>query len=646
MRNLNFLPWLARLLVLLCVAAMAAGAGAQPAGAIVPSAVLTDGAPSVRVEGAVDLLFELPGESLTRDQVASAAYETRWTRYAGKKINLTRPQRPVWIRFAVRNDAAAARKWVLGIDWPLLDQIDLHRRDPASGAWAESFQAGTNYPDSHRSFKDPAFNFAVNVPSGATSQYVMRVRTTSAFFVPLLISETSEYQARRYDHVIVMGVLFGVLGIMLLYNGALAVFTREKSYGIYALYLLAVLLYELTITGYGELYLWTHNPWLTAHAYELFACASFLAASVFFRYFLDLKHSLRHLRLLNTVVVSYWVIAMVVSAAMPSRLLSASIGLMGMLGGLVGIYTAGVLIARGNVFARYFFMAWLVVIVGTFMSLLSLVGAIEGNWWSNNAQHIGFVLEILLLSTALADRIKRERVVREQAQRESLELTERVKQEREEKIRAQEHAISIQAKANEDLELRVLDRTAELERAMKNLELANVELAKLSVTDALTKVNNRRYFDEVLAKEYDRSERTQVPLAVVMVDIDHFKRVNDTCGHLAGDECLKLVAAALRTTVARSTDLIARYGGEEFALVLPGTDAAHAVELADRVRQAVEKIDFIYRGKRVPISVSLGVVARVADRAQPLTEFLAEADAALYRAKEAGRNRVMLAEAA
>jgi len=130
---------------------------------------------------------------------------------------------------------------------------------------------------------------------------------------------------------------------------------------------------------------------------------------------------------------------------------------------------------------------------------------------------------------------------------------------------------------------------------------------------------------------------------VVLVDIDHFKRVNDTCGHLAGDECLRLVAAALRQTAARSTDLVARYGGEEFALVLPGTDAAHAVEMADRVRQAVENIDFIYRGQRVPISVSLGVVAKVTSLDQPVSEFLAEADAALYRAKDAGRNRVMLA---
>ena len=132
----------------------------------------------------------------------------------------------------------------------------------------------------------------------------------------------------------------------------------------------------------------------------------------------------------------------------------------------------------------------------------------------------------------------------------------------------------MQLKANEELELRVLDRTAELKRAMENVELANVQLAKLSVTDGLTKVHNRRFFDETLKKEHDRSARTGTPLALLLADIDHFKKINDSVGHLAGDECLKLVASTLAGTVGRSTDLVARYGGEEFAIVLPATDAA------------------------------------------------------------------------
>src|SRR5690606_26683429 len=131
-------------------------------------------------------------------------------------------------------------------------------------------------------------------------------------------------------------------------------------------------------------------------------------------------------------------------------------------------------------------------------------------------------------------------------------------------------------------------RTAELERTMKNLELANRELAKLSVTDPLTKLHNRRYFDETLQAELSRAVRTGQPLALILVDIDHFKAINDTYGHLVGDECLKLVASTLRQVVHRSADLVARYGGEEFAVVLPGIAPDDATEMANRLRQAIE----------------------------------------------------------
>jgi diguanylate cyclase (GGDEF)-like protein len=103
------------------------------------------------------------------------------------------------------------------------------------------------------------------------------------------------------------------------------------------------------------------------------------------------------------------------------------------------------------------------------------------------------------------------------------------------------------------------------------------------------------------------------------------------------------VASTLAGTVGRSTDLVARYGGEEFAIVLPGTDATHALEVAERLRRAVEEIQFIYRGRRIPISISLGVVARVAVAHQPVTDFVSQADEALYAAKGAGRNQAQLA---
>lgn len=608
-----------------------------------PSAVLVGGSEPVRIEQGVELLFERPDESLTAAQVVAPENAGRWKTHRGRKINVSRQLGPVWVRFSVRNDAAPGTAWWLGIESPLLEQVDLHARHPASGRWDAVHRAAAGVTDDSKPLKDPAFVFALDLPGGETREYVLRVASDAALYVPLVVWEAKEFQQHRFDMAVLMGVLFGMLGVMFLYNAALAVFARSPMYAIYSVYLLSVLLYELSVTGYGALYLWGQSDWWLQHAYEVTATASFLTACIFFRLFLDLRHGLRHLRIINNALVGFWTLALLGAAFRPSLLLSAMMAAMALVGTVLAIYSSIVLVYQGNRDARYFALAWFAIAIGTVFNVLTLVGAIEGNWITLNAQHVGFVVEIVLLSLALADRIRRDRESREAAQREALDLTERVRLEREEKIQAQEHAIALQARANETLEQRVRERTVQLQQTLSDLEAANVELGRLSTTDPLTGAHNRRYFDDVLAKEVERSQRTHTPLALAMVDIDHFKRVNDTLGHVAGDECLRLVAAALRRTVGRATDLVARFGGEEFALVLPGTAAEQALEVAERVRSAIEALVFEHGGQRTLVTVSLGVVAKVTQPGQSVESFIAEADAALYAAKAAGRNRVVLA---
>ena len=361
--------------------------------------------------------------------------------------------------------------------------------------------------------------------------------------------------------------------------------------------------------------------------------------------FLKLGQAAPHLNRMNQGILVFWLaMAPLLAVSTATPLLQTSIAA-GILVSFLAIYTAAYLAWRGNVPARYLLIAWLTIIGATFLTLLSLIGAIDGGPWIDQSQHVGFVIETILLSMALAERIRRDRLSREAAQQEALALARRLDQEREAKIKAQELALDVHHKANEELELRVRDRTADLKRAMTELQLANGELATLSLTDSLTGVHNRRYFDDALRSEFDRSARTQCPVALLLADIDHFKRINDSVGHVAGDECLRLVANAMRACAGRSSDLVARYGGEEFAIVLPATDAAQAFQMAERIRRAVQDIQFISAGRRVPLSISLGVVARVTSADQTLAQFIREADEALYAAKAAGRNQVMLAAA-
>ncbi|WMW66614.1 diguanylate cyclase [Nitratidesulfovibrio liaohensis] len=170
------------------------------------------------------------------------------------------------------------------------------------------------------------------------------------------------------------------------------------------------------------------------------------------------------------------------------------------------------------------------------------------------------------------------------------------------------------------------------------------ELERLTGTDELTGLANRRLLADAGARIVSICRRAGQPCACLMLDLDHFKHINDVHGHATGDEVLRRLAAAIASTV-RSSDFAVRMGGEEFAIIAPNTDAPHAMALAERLRRTVERIDLRQAGMPVPVAISVGVAGMtVTPRygAGPLEDLLAGADHALYRAKQAGRNRVML----
>ena len=186
--------------------------------------------------------------------------------------------------------------------------------------------------------------------------------------------------------------------------------------------------------------------------------------------------------------------------------------------------------------------------------------------------------------------------------------------------------------------------TFEKEDLVSAVTEAHDRLALLADTDSLTKLANRRRFDEVLAKETVRAGRTRQPLALLMLDIDHFKEFNDRYGHQAGDECLAGVAAVLQATAQRASDLAARYGGEEFAMVLPGLDGATAQRLAESIRKSIEVLVIpIDHSCTAKVTVSIGVATTASITDGKADSLLHEADKALYCAKNSGRNQTSVA---
>lgn len=186
-----------------------------------------------------------------------------------------------------------------------------------------------------------------------------------------------------------------------------------------------------------------------------------------------------------------------------------------------------------------------------------------------------------------------------------------------------------------------------LRESQKNLADANIALQKLAAIDALTGIANRRRFDETMQTEWQRAQRDKKPLTLLMCDVDFFKLYNDSFGHLAGDLCLKKVAAVLTEHLKRPADLAARYGGEEFAIILPETPLTGALIVAESCRRHLEQLAIENpqaTTDRSSVTMSVGVASVIPSPLSRVEDLIELADQALYAAKTAGRNRVMCAD--
>ncbi len=178
----------------------------------------------------------------------------------------------------------------------------------------------------------------------------------------------------------------------------------------------------------------------------------------------------------------------------------------------------------------------------------------------------------------------------------------------------------------------------EKERLEKLVKERTKEIELLSKTDSLTGLWNRRYLEEMLELEFKRAKRYKHPVSIMIVDLDHFKKINDTYGHLAGDEVLKESAKRILSTL-RETDFVGRYGGEEIVVILPETKLDKAIKIAKKIKEAISSKPIIYKNKKINVTASIGI-SRICPKHKNFYEPFSEADEALYRAKKNGRNRI------
>jgi diguanylate cyclase (GGDEF)-like protein len=535
-----------------------------------------------------------------------------------------------WFRFQLHNRSAKVLPRLVELPIPFLDDVRLYHF--VGNAIQTQYSLGDEQPFAQRAVRHRNFIMPLQLAPGNNEIY-LRLVSSGTIEAPLRVWDPVQFSAASNDESLVQGGVIGILLIMVVYNLFVFVATRDINYLFYIGFVASYLLFHLTLTGYTFAHLWPNAVRWNSFAISTFAASSAMFTCLFTDSFLKLRSFSRPAKYLVRGMMLGSAVMLALSFVMPYSLsirIVAAITLP---------ITATALILgywrwwRGASFARFCCLAWTAILIGIAVLNASKFGWIPTNIWTENASQIGIVLLVVLLSFTLADRINNDRSLRLNAQAVALDLERKARSSQAALIRAKEEA-------NQELEQRVLSRTNDLAAAMQQLSQANERLQLLSTTDGLTQIGNRAYFDAAAITEMRRAERQKGHLSIILLDIDHFKTINDTFGHPAGDACLRALADMLRPRIDRAGDILARYGGEEFVIALTGVDLAGTITLAEELRKATDRLRVEFDGKPLRFTASFGVVSAIPHTALNLEDLVAAADRALYAAKYDGRNCV------
>ena len=519
-----------------------------------------------------------------------------------KIVNVGFRANALWLHTRLQWNGGGPGERIISIDNPLLRHADFYLRH-ADGR-VDILQQDSAEGAPHASVRLPG--------PGASDDLFVRVKSQHPLILPLKISTPQAYAGQREWTRMQTGLIAGALLALVIYNLLLAVALRKRNYRWLALHLLSFGVLLVVVQGYGE------NAWkalIGAGADSLvYAALSFAMFGIlgYASSLLSLKKTaplaataFSTFGLVRVVLIGVallvsapWVAKICVALLIPEALLVAG--------------TAVVLALKDSSPARLLLLAWTPLLVLLVADALLSFGVLPSMGFGTAGLVVGVLIGAVVISFASVMRYER--------------LNEQVE--------------TVTLKSATKLETGVAERTRSLATTMAALNDANLRLREANDRDGLTGAYNRRYFDQNIEAMISRSRTATQPFSALVADIDHFKRINDKAGHLAGDDCIRMVARLLQQSLDKSQPVI-RYGGEEFVILLPGVNAGDALTTAERLRAAIASETVDSGNQSLKLTVSVGVATIPAKQRVSAASLIRAADSALYTAKDEGRNRVV-----
>lgn len=567
-----------------------------------------------------------------QDIIALPSYH--WKSQQKETLSTPKSDQVLWLKFTLPNLDPMSH-WLLEIDQAQLDYLSIWFLNEEH--IVASYFTGDQMPFRSRGVAHERFLFPI--PERDQSSTTVFVKLSNEVPSKLIIHLWKErnYLVFNGEHNLALGLFFGFLLAMAVSNFFFFISSGATSFLLYSGYVISVTLMLISMHGLGYKYFWPGNIYLQNHSIGIFASASLLFALLFIRQLLELpKHNPTIARSLE-VLSGIFLLCLITSFITDSQLAANALLVLVTLASFY-IIGAGLWLWKGGLkFSRIYALAWFTILMTAVFASLHGLGIYSSGFSIKYILMTGTLIETLLLALLLARSFSQQSTELVTVQKEALQ------QEHEVRL-AKEKIIELQEEANADLEYKVQERTLELEITLRELEEKNQELEAINTVDALTGIKNRRYFDKKYAAELRLSRRNQTELALAMLDIDHFKQVNDTYGHLAGDVCLHQVAQIIKNTLKRPSDEVFRFGGEEFAILMPQTDEQGATQVVEKIRQQIAQQAVIYEEDTIQLTLSAGVCSVIHDKDQLDNQLIDVADKALYSAKQSGRNKVIYFE--